>query len=51
MQAHTVRGKFAGSFKKNLCPIITSTKDAGCDRVYRIGTSGPSTQPALRLSA
>ena len=36
-QAHTVRGTFAGAFKKKLGLTITSTKDAGFDRVYRIG--------------
>lgn len=35
-QAHTVRGTFAGAFKKKLGLCITSTKDAGGDRVYRI---------------
>jgi hypothetical protein len=36
-QAHTVRGTFAGAFKKKLGLTITSTKDAGSERVYRIG--------------
>jgi len=35
-QAHTVRGTFAGAFKKKLGLTITSTKDAGGQRVYRI---------------
>lgn len=35
-QAHTVRGTFAGAFKKKLGLDITSTKDIGADRVYRI---------------
>lgn len=35
-QAHTVRGAFAGSFKKKLGLVITSTKDQGGARVYRI---------------
>lgn len=35
-QAHTVRGTFAGAFKKKLGLDITSTKDQGADRVYRI---------------
>jgi len=35
-QAHTTRGTFAGAFKKKLGLTITSTKDAGGDRVYRI---------------
>lgn len=34
---HTVRGTFAGAFKKKLGLDITSTKDAGAERVYRIG--------------
>lgn len=33
---HTVRGTFAGAFKKKLGLDITSTKDAGAERVYRI---------------
>ena len=37
-QAHTVRGTFAGAFKKKLGLTITSTKDAGADRIYRIST-------------
>ena len=35
-QAHTVRGTFAGAFKKKLGLTITSTKDAGEQRVYKI---------------
>ena len=35
-QQHTVRGTFAGAFKKKLGLDITSTKDQGADRVYRI---------------
>ena len=35
-QAHTVRGTFAGSFKKKLGLEITSVKEPGRDRVYRI---------------
>ncbi len=34
-QPHTVRGAFAGTFKKKLGLAITSTKEAGADRVYR----------------
>ena len=33
-QAHTVRGTFAGVFKKKLGLQITSTKEAGADRIY-----------------
>ncbi|GAC1405535.1 MAG: hypothetical protein NVSMB6_00200 [Burkholderiaceae bacterium] len=35
-QAHTVRGTFAGAFKKKLKLDITSTKEPGADRVYMI---------------
>lgn len=35
-QAHTVRGTFAGAFKKKLGLNITSEKSQGEDRVYRI---------------
>ena len=33
---HTVRGTFAGTFKKKLGLTITSTKDAGSERIYRV---------------
>jgi len=36
-QAHTVRGAFASAFKKKLGLDITSSKDAGAERCYRIG--------------
>lgn len=35
-QQHTVRGTFAGAFKKKLGHDISSTKDQGAERVYRI---------------
>ena len=35
-QAHTVRGTFAGAFKKKLGLTITSDKAQGSERVYRI---------------
>ncbi|MBX9432552.1 DUF3489 domain-containing protein, partial [Ralstonia pseudosolanacearum] len=35
-QAHTVRGAFAGTFKKRLGLTIVSEKSAGGERVYRI---------------
>ena len=35
-QQHTVRGLFAGAFKKKLGLDIASSKEAGRDRVYRI---------------
>jgi hypothetical protein len=35
-QAHTVRGTFAGAFKKKLGLTIVSDKPQGGDRVYRI---------------
>ena len=36
-QQHTVRGTFAGAFKKKLGLDIASTKEPGAERVYRIG--------------
>lgn len=35
-QAHTVRGTFAGAFKKKLGLTILSEKSEGGERVYRI---------------
>ncbi len=35
---HTIRGTFAGAFKKKLGLDITSTKEAGGERVYRIAS-------------
>ena len=35
-QAHTVRGTFAGAFRKKLGLTITSSKESGAERVYRI---------------
>jgi hypothetical protein len=35
-QQHTVRGTFAGAFKKKLGLEITSTKEAGGKRIYRV---------------
>jgi hypothetical protein len=35
-QQHTVRGTFAGAFKKKLGLTITSAKEQGGERVYRI---------------
>jgi len=35
-QAHTVRGTFAGAFKKKLGLNLASEKAEGNDRVYRI---------------
>ena len=37
-QAHTVRGTFAGSFKKKLGLDITSTKVQGGERIYKVAT-------------
>ena len=37
-QAHTVRGTFAGAFKKKLGLTIVSDKPQGGERVYRIAT-------------
>lgn len=38
-QAHTVRGAMAGALKKKLGLEITSEKQTGTDRVYRITTT------------
>lgn len=38
-QSHTVRGTFAGAFKKKLGLEITSSKADGCERTYRITTN------------
>ena len=35
-QAHTVRGTFAGAFKKKLGLVITSSKAADAERIYKI---------------
>lgn len=35
-QAHTVRGTFAGAFKKKLGLVLTSKKAEGAERVYRV---------------
>ncbi len=35
-QAHTVRGTFAGAFKKKFGLAITSSKESGAERIYRI---------------
>ena len=37
-QQHTVRGTFAGSFKKKLGLNITSTKEQGGERIYKVAT-------------
>jgi hypothetical protein len=39
-QAHTMRGALAGAFKKKLGLVITSTKDAGGERIYRLAPAG-----------
>nr|CCA87121.1 hypothetical protein RALSY_mp30440 [Ralstonia syzygii R24] len=44
-QAHTVRGTFAGTFKKRLGLTITSHKPANGERVYQIESEGGD-QPA-----
>ncbi len=35
-QSHTVRGTFAGAFKKKLGLDIASTKESGAERVYKV---------------
>ena len=35
-QSHTVRGTFAGAFKKKLGLVITSSKAADAERIYRV---------------
>lgn len=42
--SHTVRGAFAGTFKKKLGLIITSEKPAGGERIYRCGQTHQSAQ-------
>jgi len=42
-QQHTVRGTLAGSLKKRLGLTITSTKEAGGQRVYRIESASAGT--------
>ena len=37
-QPHTVRGTFAGTFQKKLSLEITSTKETGAERVYKVVT-------------
>ena len=39
---HTVRGTFAGSFKKKLGLTVESSKDSGSERVYRIAPVTPA---------
>lgn len=35
-QKHTIRGTFAGTFKNRLGLTVTSSKEPGCERVYRL---------------
>ena len=43
-QQHTVRGTFAGAFKKKLGLTIDSSKDAGGERVYKITATATSSR-------
>ena len=43
-QKHTVRGTFAGAFKKKLGLSIDSSKDAGGERVYKITATATSSR-------
>ena len=45
-QQHTVRGTLAGTLKKRLGLTITSAKDAGGQRVYRIESASAGTATA-----
>ena len=45
-QQHTVRGALAGTLKKRLGLTITSTKEAGGQRVYRIESATSVTETA-----
>ena len=45
-QQHTVRGTLAGALKKRLGLTITSTKEAGGQRVYRIESATSVTETA-----
>ena len=45
-QQHTVRGTLAGTLKKRLGLTITSTKEAGGQRVYRIESATSGTEAA-----
>ena len=45
-QQHTVRGTLAGTLKKRLGLTITSTKEAGGQRVYRIESATSVTETA-----
>ncbi len=47
--AHTVRGTFAGAFKKKLGLEITSEKTKGGDRIYRIAQSTSPTKTSSIL--
>lgn len=45
-QQHTVRGTLAGTLKKRLGLTITSAKEAGGQRVYRIAPAAPTEEAA-----
>ena len=43
-QQHTVRGTFAGAFKKKLGLTIDSSKEAGGERVYKVTATATSSR-------
>lgn len=50
-QQHTVRGTLAGTLKKRLGLTITSSKEAGGQRVYRIESASAGTPTAINSEA
>jgi len=48
---HTVRGTLAGTLKKRLGLVITSAKEAGGQRVYRIESTSAGTATTTESEA